>query len=57
MDIKFIGRKKVSVYTPNHVDEDLEYFGETLKGNVVNPATSQLFAITSEAKELGDLKK
>ena len=43
--------------TPHPVNEAVEYFGETLKGNVVNPATSQLFAITSEAKELGDGKK
>ena len=57
MDIDFIGRNKVAVSTTRHVDEALEDFGETLKGNVVNPATSQLFTITSEAKELGDLKK
>ena len=43
--------------TPNHVNEDLEYFGETLKGNIVNPTTSQIFTITSEAKELDDEKK
>ena len=50
MDIEFIGGKKVTVSTPHHVDEDLEDFVETLKGNVVNPETSQLFTITSEAK-------
>ena len=54
MDIDFIGGKKVTVSTPHHVDEDLEDFGETVKGNVVNPATSQLFTITSESKELDD---
>ena len=52
VDIKFIGGKKVTVSTPHHVDEALEYFGETLKGNVLNPATSQLFTITSEPKKL-----
>ena len=47
MDIEFIGGKKFTVSTPHHIDEALEYFGETLKGNVINPATSQLFTITS----------
>ena len=56
MYIMFIGGKKVSASTPHHVDDALEDFGETLKGNLVNPATSQLFTITSEAKELGDKK-
>ena len=37
---------------PYHINEDLEYLSETLKINVVNPATSQLFTITDEAKEL-----
>ena len=39
MDINFIGGKKVTLSTPHHVDEALEYFGETLKGNVANPIT------------------
>ena len=56
MDIKFIGGKKVTVYIPHHIDEALEDFDETLKGKVVNPVTSQLFTITSEAKELDDKK-
>ena len=47
MKINFIGRNKVAVSTQHHVEKDLEDFGETLEGNVVNPATSQLFAITS----------
>ena len=42
MDIEFIGGKKFAVFTPHHIDEALEYSGETLKENVVNPATSQL---------------
>ena len=54
MEIEFIGGKKFTVSTPHHVDEALEDLGETLKGNVVNHATSQLFTITSEAKELDD---
>ena len=54
MDIDFMGGKKAAVSTPHHVDEALEYFGETLKVNLVNPATSQLFTITSEAKDLDD---
>ena len=57
MEIDFIGGKKVTVSTPHHVDEALEDFGETIKGKVVNPATSQLFTIASEAKELDDGKK
>ena len=57
MDIDFIGGKKVTVSTPHHVDEALEDFVETLKGNVVNPETSKLFTITSESKELDDEKK
>ena len=50
MDIKLIGRKKVSMFMPHHNDKALEDFGKTLKLNVVNPTTSQLFTITSEAK-------
>ena len=57
LEMKFIGSKNVAVSIPHHNDEALEDFGETLKGNVVNPATSQIFTITSEAKELGDEKK
>ena len=57
MDIKFIGGKKFTVSTPHHVDEALEDFGETLKGNVVSPATLQLFTIISVEKELDDEKK
>ena len=56
IDIKFIGGKKVAVSTAHHVEEALEYFGETLKGNVLNPATSLLFTIISEAKGLDDEK-
>ena len=55
-DIEFIGGKKVAVSTPHHIGEALEDFGETLKGKVVNLATSQLFTITSEPKELDDEK-
>ena len=57
MYIEFIGGKRVTVSTPHHVDEALEDFGETLKGNLVNPTTSQLFTITSEANELNDEKR
>ena len=52
MGIKFIGGKRVTVSTPHHIDEALEYLGETIKGNVVNPTNSQLFTITSEAKDI-----
>ena len=57
MDIDFIGEKKVSLTMPHHIDEALEYFGENLKGNVVNTETSRMFTITDEARELGDKKK
>ena len=56
MDIEFIRGNKVAVSMPYHVDEALEIFGETLKGNVVNPTTSKLFTITSEAKGLDEKK-
>ena len=57
MDIKFIGTKKVAVSMQHQVGKALEYFGETLKVNVVNPATSQIFTITSEAKDIDDERK
>ena len=41
----------------HHVDQALEDFCETLKWNIVNPATSQPFTITSEAKEIYDERK
>ena len=47
---------KIAVSTPHHVGEALEDFSETLKGNVVNPTTLQLFTITSEAKGVDDEK-
>ena len=56
IDIELIGGKKVAVSKPHHVDEAIEYFGETLKGNVVNPATSELFIITSETNDLDEKK-
>ena len=56
-NINFIGRKKVTVSMSHHVDDALKYFGETLRRNVMNPATSQLFAIASESKELDDDEK
>ena len=37
MDIMFIGGNKVTVSTSHHVDEALNYFGKTLKINVMNP--------------------
>ena len=56
VDINLIGIKKVAVSTPHHVDEFLEDFGEILKVNLMNLATSQLCTITSEAKEIDDEK-
>ena len=56
IDINFVDGKKFIVYTLHHVDDGSEEFDETLKGNVVNTATSQLSTITSEAKELDDEK-
>ena len=43
--------------TPHHIDYALEYFWGTLKGNLVNPATLQFFAITDEAKDIDDERK
>ena len=57
MDINFIGGKKVSVSKPHKFDMVLNYFGGTLKGKVVKPATSQLFRITSKKKDLDDERK
>ena len=50
--IEFIGRKKFELTTPHHVNKILKDFGEAIKRNVVNPATSQLFTIANEAKIL-----
>ena len=55
--LEFISGNKVAVSTPHHIDKDLEYFGETLKGDVVNPATSQLFTTINEAKDIDDKKR
>ena len=38
-DIGFIVGKKGVLTTPYHIDKTLQYFGETLKGDVVNPST------------------
>ena len=42
---------------PHYIGEALEDFRETLKVNVVNPETSQLFNITNKAKDLDEKKK
>ena len=47
MDIEFIGGKKVSLTKPHCINKVLEDLGKTLKENVVNLATSQLFTITN----------
>ena len=57
IDIEFIGRRKVALNTPHHIDEALEGFGKTLKGNVVNLATSEIFTIIYEAIDLDDERK
>ena len=57
MDIEFIGGKKVSLTKPHCINKVLEDLGKTLKENVVNLATSQLFTITNEAKELDEENK
>ena len=57
MDIELIGDRKVAITTPQHIEEVLDDFPETLKGNVVNPANSKLFEIVSEAKELDKGRK
>ena len=54
MDFEFIGDSKVAISTPQHIDEVIEDFPETLKGNVVNPANSKLFEIVDEAENLSD---
>ena len=53
VDIDFIGDGKVAISRPQHLEECMEDFGKTLKGNVVNPALSKLFTITAAAAELG----
>ena len=52
MDIDFIGGKKVTLILLHHINEALEAFGKTLKGNIVKPATSKLFTITDETQEI-----
>ena len=54
MAIGFIGGKKAALNTPYYVGEALEDFRKTLKGDVVNPATSKRFTITDEAKYIND---
>ena len=57
MDIEFIEDKKVVLDITHNNNEALEDFWENLKGNVVNPETSQPFTITSEAKDIDDENK
>lgn len=52
MDIEFLPDKKVTISTPQHIEEVLEAFGEVIKGDVVNPANSNLFKICGDAKLL-----
>ena len=49
MDTIFLGDGKVAIPTPQYIQETLDDFGETLNGNVVNPALSKLFKVTKEA--------
>jgi hypothetical protein len=48
MDFEFIGDSKVAISTPHYVEEVLDDFPETLKGNAVNPVKSKLFEITED---------
>ena len=57
MGIDFIGEKIVALTTPHHGHKDLEDLVKNTKVNVVNPATSKLFTITDEAKEINEKRK
>jgi hypothetical protein len=50
MDIELLGNRKVAISTPQHLQEALDFFGEVLTRDVVNPANSKLFTICKEAK-------
>ena len=50
--IDFIGGKKFALTTPHYVNDALEYFGKTIKGNVVNPETSIFLPSPMKQKSL-----
>ena len=52
MDIEFIGDHKVSIATPQHIDEAIADFGEELDVDAVNPAKPKLFLIDHDSPPL-----
>lgn len=52
IDFEFIDNGKIAITTPQHLEEVMEAFPETLKGNVINPANSKMFEIVGDVKEL-----
>ena len=56
MDIEFIGDKKLSITTPQHIEEALEDFGEEIDADAVNPAKSKLFIISNDSEKLSEAK-
>ena len=57
MDIEFNNDKTVSISTPEHIDEAIEFFGEDLKGGITTPATKGLFDVNDKSKPLSKMKQ
>ena len=56
MDIEFIGNGKLTIATPQHIEEAIEKFGEDLSTDAVNPAKSKLFTVTTDSMPLSEPK-
>ena len=58
MDVEMISKGKISVSTPQHVDEAIEGLGEEVHRTAVNPAKSKLFSVDHKSPKLtGDKKE
>jgi hypothetical protein len=56
MDIEFIGNGKLTIATPQHIEEAIEKFGEDLSTDAVNPAKSKLFTVSTDSVLLSEPK-
>lgn len=57
MDVEMTSKGKITISTPQHVNEAIERLGEEVKGTFVNPAKSKLFSVDPESPKLNDERK
>lgn len=57
MDLEMVSKGKISVSTPQHIEEAIKGLGKDVMGTAVNPAKSKLFYIEADLPKLAGEKK